>query len=73
MFNPTEIVVYRGPVEYALYNSPYVFPFMVAIAVFALVFTVLTKFRIFTRSELGSYVAVGISLLAAVLLLMVML
>lgn len=73
MFNPTEIIVYRSPVEYAMYNSPYIFPFMAAVAIFALVFTILTRFRIFRHSDLGSYVAIGISILAAGLLLAVML
>lgn len=73
MFNPTEIIVYRGPAEYALYNSPYTFPLMVAFAFFVLVFVILTRFRIFTHSDLGSYVAIGLSLLAAGMVLMVML
>ncbi len=40
MSQPQEIIVYRNPVEYQLYNSELVFPLMVA-AVVAVVVTVL--------------------------------
>lgn len=28
-----EVIIYRGPVEYAIYNSPYIFPIFCACAV----------------------------------------
>lgn len=40
MSQPQEIIIYRNPVEYQLYNSELVFPLMVA-AVVAVVVTVL--------------------------------
>lgn len=43
MNNPQEVIIYRGPAEYALYNSEFTFPLIVAAVVFLVVTVIATR------------------------------
>lgn len=49
MSSPTEVIIYRNPLEYQLYNSGILFPIMCAAVVTIVVTVVLTKILESTR------------------------
>jgi hypothetical protein len=69
MSNPTEIIVYRNPAEYALWNSGMLFPIIcsaVAAIVAVIVVAELTE-RMGAYSKLRSYIIIGSGILSAII------
>jgi len=67
--NPTEIIMYRNPAEYALWNSGMLFPIIcsaVAAAVTVMVVADLTE-RMGAYSKLRNYIVIGSGILSAIL------
>ena len=69
MSNPTEIIMYRNPAEYALWNSGMLFPIICSAvaAVLALMLVAELTERMGHNSKLRGYIIIGSGILSALI------
>lgn len=69
MSNPTEIIIYRNPAEYALWNSGMLFPIICSAVAAIITFMVVAELteRMGHNSSLRGYIIIGSGILSAIL------